>query len=434
MFLLRHLLLVVLIFTVAACGSEPKDKITGTRVAVLSPAAKLTPDAGEDSAAVVPDAVVNDAWPQAMGLQDAPLENSKIASKLHEKWRASIGAGAGKRTKLLSRPISANGFVFTLDTNATAKAISLKNGDVVWSQDLETENDDEDQFGGGLAYDDGHVYVTTGYGGVVALTADTGAIEWRASVRDVVRSAPMVYQGRVFVMTVTGQMYALNATSGQVLWTHSGISESSAILGNNTPVISGDVVIAPYNSGELYAVRVQNGRTVWSQSLAGSGSRGAAPAMSDIKSSPAIDAERVYAVSHSGRMAAIDLRSGNGVWDADVGGIDTPILAGNSVYVLADGNTLVALDKTTGRVRKVKELSKFEDDDSTNSAVRWTGPVLAGGLLWVAGSTGQLLAFDAATLDQKQTLEIGSRMSLPPIVVRETLLALTDSGDLVALR
>lgn len=431
----RILLLLLVSLTLVACGSEPADKITGERVAVLSPAAKLAPDNVTDNENInIPDAMPNTAWPQAMGLPDASLGNLMLAKKPREAWQASIGDGASKRTKLMARPVVADGIVYTLDTAATVTALKLKNGDTSWSRPLAPDDIDEDQFGGGIAYDNATVYVTTGYGEVIALNAADGAQLWRVSVRDVVRSAPMVYQGRVFVMTVMGQLYALNASNGQVLWTHSGISESSAILGSSTPVIAGGVVVAAYNSGELYAVRVQNGRTVWSQSLAGAGNRSAAPAMSDIKSSPAIDGERVYAISHGGRMAAVDLRSGSSVWDADVAGIDTPILAGEVVFALAGSSTLVALDRATGRVLKVQELSKFEDDDSTNAALRWTGPVLAGGQLWVAASNGELVGFEASTLSESYRTDVGSGISLAPVVAAETLLVLTDNGTLVALR
>lgn len=434
MLAVRALLAVVLLLAATACGSDPKDKIAGERVAVLSPAAKLSPDGESAAPTIIPEAVVNTAWPQAMGLPDGTLGNMALAAKPHEKWRSSIGEGADKRTKLMARPVVADGVAYTLDAAANVRAFNLKDGAEKWAHSLAPDDVDEDQFGGGLAYDSGHVYASTGYGEVVALVARDGAVEWRANVRDVVRSAPMVYQGRVFVMTVMGQLYALNADNGQVLWTHSGISESSAILGSSAPVIAGDVVVAPYNSGELYAVRVQNGRTVWSQSLAGSGNRSAAPAMSDIKSSPAIDGERVYAISHGGRMAAIDLRTGNGVWDADVAGIDTPVLAGDSVFALADSNTLVVLDRASGSVKNVHELSKYEDDDSTESAVRWAGPVLAGGRLWVTSSIGDLIGFDAVTLKQEFSADIGGSISIPPVVAAETLLVLTDSGELVAYR
>lgn len=430
----RLLVPFIAVLLLNACSDDPADKITGTRIAVLTPAAKLAPDSSADETITVPEAVANDAWPQAMGKPDGTLGNMVLDRKLDRKWSASVGEGGDGRTKLMARPVVAGGVVYTLDTAASARAFSLKDGEVLWTRDLAPEDTDEDQFGGGVAVDDGHVYATTGYGEVISIEAATGKVEWRSDVRDVVRSAPMVYQGRVFAMTVMGQLYALNATTGQVLWTHSGISESSAILGSSTPVITGDVVIAPYNSGELYAVRVQNGRTVWSQSLAGSQSRGAAPAMSDIKSSPAIDGDRVYAISHGGRMAAIDIRTGGGAWDADLAGIDTPILAGDVVYVLAESNTLVALDRADGRVKSVKELGKFEDDDSTEAALRWTGPVLGGGALWVANNMGQLVGIDPTNNSVVYDEHIGGSISLAPIVAQGTLLVLNDDGDLAAYR
>lgn len=431
----RGLLPLLALLVLAACSDGPKDKITGTRVAVLTPAAQLKPDETVAETTIdLPDAVENAAWPQAMGLPDGALGNMALNRKLDQKWKASIGEGASKRTKLMTRPIVAGSTAFTMDVEANVRAFALKDGEQKWSRSIAPEDADEDQFGGGLAFDGAQIYATTGYGEVVSLNAADGKINWRTDVRDVVRSAPLVYQGRVFVMTVMGQLNALNSSNGQILWTHTGISESSAILGSSTPVIAGDVIIVPYNSGELYAVRVQNGRTIWSQSLASATTRSAAPAMSDIKASPAIDGERTYAVSYSGRTAAIDIRSGNTVWDADFGGIDTPVLAGDNLFALASSNTLVTLDRASGRVHKVTELSRYEDDDSSERAVLWNGPVLAAGILWVTNNLGELAGYDAAKGDEVFRQDIAGAISLPPIVAAQTLLVLTDSGELVAYR
>ena len=80
------------------------------------------------------------------------------------------------------------------------------------------------------------------------------------------------------------------------------------------------------------------------------------PALADIRGRPVIDRGRVFAVSHSGRMAAIDLRTGDRVWEQEIGSSHSPWVAGDYVFVLANDNELVCLTRDEGKVRWVRQL------------------------------------------------------------------------------
>ena len=54
----------------------------------------------------------------------------------------------------------------------------------------------------------------------------------------------------------------------------------------------------------------------------------------DIAGRPVVDRELVFAISHSGVMAAIQLDKGDRQWSRDIGGIQTPWVAGDYVFVI----------------------------------------------------------------------------------------------------
>ena len=111
-----------------------------------------------------------------------------------------------------------------------------------------------------------------------------------------------------------------------------------ACLGGASPAVEGEIVVAAYSSGELFALRVENGRAVWSDNLAAGRSVNAVAGLADIRGRPVIDRGRVFAVSHSGRMAAIDLRSGDRVWEQQIASSHGPWVVGDYVFVLANDN------------------------------------------------------------------------------------------------
>ena len=148
-----------------------------------------------------------------------------------------------------------------------------------------------------------------------------------------------------------------------------------------------------------------------------------------------VDHGRVFAISHSGRMAAVDQRTGDRSWEVDIGGINTPVVSGDNVFILSNDGQLVALTRDNGRVIWVKELPHLSDpDDKGSDPVSWTGPVLGGGKLWLTNSLGQLAAFSPQDGKQTDVLDVGGAMYISPVIANGTIYVVTDDGELVALR
>ena len=62
------------------------------------------------------------------------------------------------------------------------------------------------------------------------------------------------------------------------------------------------------------------------------------------------------------------------------------------------------------------------------------GPVLAGGRLWVAGSDGQLRAYDPAQGNLLGAVSLPGGAASLPIIVRDTLFVVSANGNLLAFR
>ena len=91
-----------------------------------------------------------------------------------------------------------------------------------------------------------------------------------------------------------------------------------------------------------------------------------------------IDRDRVFAISHSGRMVAIDLRRGDRVWEQEIASSHGPWVAGDYIYVLANDNELVCLTRNEGKVRWVQQLPQYDDPEKRKDPILWAGPVLGG--------------------------------------------------------
>jgi len=438
--LTSRILLAVVVLSLSLSGCDWFDKkkapLPGERIAVMQDRRDVEPDKDAASIQVVlPGPVVNDSWPQSGGFANHSMQHLAIGDSPQIIWTADVGAGSSSSRILTTPPVVADGKVFAKDAESTVTAFNADTGQRLWSVTLKPEKArDSDEFGGGLAYYGGRLFVTTGYAAVYSLDAANGQEMWNSSVSAPVRGAPLVFGDRVFATSIDNKLHALAAVDGRDLWTFSGLQETSGYVGGNSPAGSGDVIVAPFSSGELVSLRLENGRTVWNESLVGPRREARAFGnLADIRGRPVIDRGVVLAMGSAGTLAAIDLRSGQRLWERPIGGSQTPWAAGRFVFVVSSTADVVCLERDTGKVKWVTPLTQYQDE-KRHKPILWGGPVLAGDRLLVGGSTGELLALSPYTGEITGKLNIGNPMRLAPVVVNRVIYVLTDNGRLIALR
>jgi outer membrane protein assembly factor BamB len=157
--------------------------------------------------------------------------------------------------------------------------------------------------------------------------------------------------------------------------------------------------------------------------------------INDIDGNPVIDGDRVYVGGYGGQMAAIDLRRGFRAWDIDVGTTQTPWVAGDFLYVLTARCEIVCLLRDNGRVRWVSPLPHLVDPaDPTSDPIGWSGPILVGDRLLLAGSAGQALSMSPYNGEILGRIDLAGPVVLPPVAADGTIYLLTEDADLLAYR
>lgn len=415
---------------------DDKDALPGTRISVLALERELRPDLeAMDTAIRLPRPEDTATWPQTGGLSHHAMHHMQIGPAPKRAWSESIGRGTGKRNRVLAEPIIAEGHVFTMDAKAVVRAFQITNGKEVWERETPPEDEDGGSFlGGGLAYDDGKIIATGGFAQVVALDAKSGRILWRTPVDTPIRAAPTTNGGRVFITTIENQVVALALSDGRQLWTYSGASTSTILMGAAAPAVDGGVVIAPFTNGEVVALRVDNGAVLWNETVVAVRRTEAAASLPDISARAVIDRGRVYVVGHSGLLVAIDLRTGQRAWEAPISGVYGPWIVGDFLYTITIDSEAACIDVRSGRIIWVTQLPRFEDEEDKEGRIVWAGPVVASDRVIVVGSNEQALSLSPYTGAVLGRLDLDAPATLPPVIAQSTLYLLNDDGDLVAYR
>ena len=372
------------------------------------------------------------AWPLPGGDAEQAVEHIDAGANLRIAWRHGVGAGTTRRGHITAPPVVADGRVFTLDGMGGVEAVDAATGRTVWrDQFAPRRGRDTEAFGGGVAYQDGVLFVTSGYRFIAAGDARTGDVKWRNDTVVPVHGAPNVADGKLFAVDVSDQLMALDISTGKMLWTYQGLTEPARMLEASSPAISGEVVVAPFASGELTAFSTVNGQQIWEDTLSQTNRNNALSEIRDIGGRPVIYRGGLLAGSHSGVLAAIDLHSGQRRWSLPIATISTPWPAGDVVYATDQGGKVICIARDSGQVYWIKDL---------NSGVKkkqraiYSGPVLADNRLLLVNSLGVMVALDPKTGARQSTLRLGSPAFLNPIGVNGTLYALTQAGELIAIR
>ncbi len=428
----------ILVTAMAATGCSlfeetKKPPMPGDRVSVLELQNALEPEDPGLAAQglVMPGAWQNEYWPQAGGYPNHSMQNLSLnEGALKRVWQADIGEGSTEALPLTAQPVAVDGRVFTLDTDSRLSAFDAKTGKTLWTKNVRKEKEEDPVIGGGIAYGGGALYVTNGYDELLAIKPADGKVFWRKRIGAPSRGAPTILDGRVFVSTIDNRLLALNAATGEKLWDYTGLAETTGIIGAASPAAGHDIVIPVFSSGDVTALRVENGSIAWSDNLSGAARVGNLDSIADIKALPVIDKGLVIAISYSGRLVAIDERTGTRVWQREIGGSNTPWVAGNHLYVLSSDNELVALGRDTGTIRWVAKFPRMEED----STVLLTGPVLAGGRLFVFGNQGRAYEISPDSGKVLGQWDSDASILISPIVAAGTLYTLSEDGYLSAYR
>jgi outer membrane protein assembly factor BamB len=416
-------------------GPKAKTPIFGERTSILGGTEVGKADETlAQTPVLLPDPVENADWPQSGGSASKATGGVALGEGTKLVWQAAISGGS-PRAKLASPPVVAAGKLYVIDTEAVIHAFDAKTGKRIWEKSIRAADDTGHiEFGGGVSVEGDRLYAATGTGDVMALSIADGKVLWSVRPGGPLRGSPTISLGNVYVMSQDNQLFALNESDGAVIWQDSGTIQSTGVFGVAAPAAAQGSVVAGYSSGELSAYRFENGRALWGDALSRTNISTSVSTLTDIDADPVIDRGRVFAIGEGGRMASYELVSGQRLWELNIGGIATPLVAGEWVFVATDKGFVYCIARTAGKVRWISELGGFKDPKGKKNPVRWYGPIYAGGKLVLVSTAGRIAFVNPADGKILSQRDVGDGMALPPVVADKMLYVLTQNGLLIAYR
>lgn len=237
---------------------------------------------------------------------------------------------------------------------------------------------------------DGILYMAGWEGEVYAVNATTGRLTWttrdRVDLTGSIVAGLTAYGDRLFVATTEGHLYVLNRADGSKAdgWPEDGIEFPKGIWA--TPVLRGEILYVATMNGEVHAIRAADGTSAWAVPYKADTGAIAEIALLDdsvlfvptvgkrvylidpntgleayptittkdwVWTRPAVDGSVVYFGDFSGTMHAVDITTGQHIWEVSTDNKikAAPAIVGDTVVVADRGPAVTFLDKATGAQR-----------------------------------------------------------------------------------
>jgi outer membrane protein assembly factor BamB len=270
-----------------------------------------------------------------------PLEKLTDPLPLKKLWSTSIGVGYDEQFINL-KPRIQDGRLFIADRKGRVVALDAETGKEVWEVKTGVA------VSGGPGVGEGLVLLGTSDAEVLALDADSGEQVWKANVSSEVLSVPQIDLGKVIVQAADGNVTALDAGDGEQLWVYDRSVPALTLRGTSTPAVQHGLIVAGFASGKLVALSADKGFVAWEANITIPEGRSEIERMVDIDGDPIVVGGAIYVTTYQGRIAVVDIQSGNLGWKRDMSshvglGVDF-----SNVYVTDEDSFVWALSRGSG--------------------------------------------------------------------------------------
>lgn len=268
----------------------------------------------------------------------SPLPQVQGKFQIQEVWRLSLGSMPGARLQ----PALRGDVIAAMSGEKRLLLLDANNGRERWQVNL------PNPAAGGVGLGADLVVVGTLEGDVLAYDRE-GRQRWMARASSAVAAPPVVTESLVLVRGTDGRLTAYAVTDGSVKWVYSRQQPALLLRNFAAPVVAGDVAYYGQAGGRLAALTLREGRVLWEAQVAQPRGVSELERIADVVSSPVVDGNQVCAVAYQGRLACFNALNGSQLWSREVSSWSGLSMDAKVVYVTDDKGNLIAYERSSGR-------------------------------------------------------------------------------------
>ncbi len=369
------------------------------------------------------------------------LTNSFIKFPLSKSWQVNTHQMIDDKNPYLPDPIYLSQNLFLLNNYGILYKIEANNGKIIWKKSI-FKNLENTIIGTpalcGKLSNDGKVtiYAHNGYDEIRAIKGDSGELIWKKKYYLPIRGGITSYKNSILISDFEGNILSINNENGTTNWSVFLGSDYNSVYTTARPIEAQNKIIVPGTGGAFFILSGDTGQVLWNENISSNKQLPKIFHSGDIIANPIYHEGVIYIVSQSGFTAAFDIDTSEELWNIPVGGMETPTLSGETIFVNGNMGLLAAIDISSGKLRWKKKYPSYINENSLFSDKKvaiYKGPTLVGSKILLSNLEGKIIVIDADNGNEINNLDI-NELALAPIPVDKKILFLTNKGKLLAYK
>ncbi|MFQ3307096.1 MAG: outer membrane protein assembly factor BamB [Candidatus Midichloriaceae bacterium] len=333
------------------------------------------------------------------------------ANKLSDNNFKIFPLGGSVTFPLISYPIIGNSFVVLMDKSGTIMKIDTESKNVQWKNiPSNTKNHFFSSYlNGGLSQNNDKVFATYGSESVLCVDLKTGKTIWEKKLNEIIRSYPVLHNGRIYLQTVNNGMYAINQKNGEVIWYKSGLIEQVNVVNVTSPIIYNKMIISQNSSGDLTGIDIDTGFTIWDLNTSDISDIYNDTSSNIIINQPILVGDDLYFYSSNKHVYKYSLKNKKLLWKSEQS-ISKPIYVyGKSLFAIDDFDNLIALNTSTGSKIWTLNINQYLDKKYKGQSIYWNYPTVINKEIYILSNKGNLYKFSLdGKFIKKENISVGN--------------------------
>ena len=340
--------------------------------------------------------------------------------------KKKIGKNKFSISKVITSPISFDNNIIFADDTGTIFSINQR-GKINWKKNIYKKIYKKIYKSLSFSINKGKIYVADNIGFIYVINSKNGDIIWLKNHGVPIKSNIKIFNNKIFLINQDNRLLCLDAEKGSKIWDHRSISTFIKSQNLLSLAISkeGDIV-ALNSSGNLSKIKARNGKIYWTMNATGTSF---AHDADFFKSSQIVISDNDVFFFASSSIFSINLTNGYINWKKEIASTNTPIIDGNSIFIVSDNGYFVNIDKNSGKFIWSTNILKILKEKKQTTQI--TGFVLGSGKIYAATLNGYLIVSSASLGKIEYFRKIGDPITSSPIISNGSLYILTDNSRIL---
>jgi len=369
------------------------------------------------------------------------LTNGFIELPLKKVWEFDTDQNISDENPYLPEPIFIFSHAYLLNNYGVLNKINTENGKIVWRkkvfESLENTIIGTPAISGGLS-EKGEVtiYVHNGSNQIFSINGKNGKLIWKKNHDLPFRGGMTSSKKSLFLSDYDGNFLSIDLKTGQTNWNVFLGSDYNSIYTTARPIIAENKIILPGTGGTFFIISKDKGDVLWTENISSNKQLPKLFHAGDIVANPIYKDEIAFLVSQSGYISAFNISTSEELWSLPIGGLETPVLSGQTIFINGNMGLLAAIDIISGQVRWTKKYPSHVNEDSyfkEKEVAIYKGPTLIDSKIFFASHDGRISIMNANNGVEIDNLLVDS-LALAPIPFENKVFFLTSTGKFTAYK